>query len=245
MIRFALLLCLLAVPAVATPGHVQGNFSSLGGSGQITIAVILASTVTYGNTVTCEVINFNGGVDSPSSVTDDKSNTYTLDDASSNGADNITVTTYHLMNITNGPATITATWSANAAFPQILCDEWNGLGSATDGHNLNSQDAGSGTNTGPSVTTTVSGDLVVSMMAQGNNPAAGTAGSGWTLQTRDANSSDWIPASEDQVQSAAGAVSPTWEGITAIGTIFISAQAFKPSAAAASPPTRALAGVGK
>jgi hypothetical protein len=231
----------------ATPAHVQGNFGALGSS-QLTTAVTLTSTVTSGNMVTCEVINFNGSSDSPSSVIDDKSNTYNqVDVQNNNGLNNTTVTTYQLLNITNGPKTITAAWAANAAFPQILCDEWSGV-SSLDRHGVSTlASPGSGSQaSGPSVTTTANGELIVSMYQAGGNPAVPSAGTSYTLQNQDTNTSDWSASSESQVQSAAGSITATWTSNSNTGQpLIISIMAFTASGAAAPPPTRSLIGIGK
>ncbi len=123
--------------AVAAPAHVQGG-SNATASGVSTLAVTLSATVGVGHVIV-------GTVGCPSvvscSVADDKSNNYPLLDTVLDTTDSYNVSTFYLLNITNGPITFTVTVSPATSFIALAVDEYSGVAAAAalDGHAINFQ----------------------------------------------------------------------------------------------------------
>ncbi len=142
-----------------TISHVQGA-SNAGGSGPVTsIAATFGSAVTSGDGV---VVVFGygtsgGDLSAAPTITDDKGNSYTYVERDSQpGAYGQGVA--YLLNITNGPSTITVTFPEGHAFLSIIIDEYSGIGSF-DQHGVTTGGSGGPTFSAPSITTTAA-DLV-------------------------------------------------------------------------------------
>jgi hypothetical protein len=128
---------------------------------------------------------------------------------------------------------VTATWAATGAFRSAGISEWTGLATGapdifTTAKNL----AGTTTPTDDSMTTTVNGDLIVSVCA--SDGSAVTAGAGYTLLGDTGIGPGW----EYQVQSTAGAIAPTLT-LAPSAQSSIQSVAFKPSGAPAAARTKA------
>ena len=112
------------------------------------------STVGSGHTV-CVAVAPSGAAGAPT-VTDDKSNTYTLVTDASSGSNGVWL--FFAANITNGPQTITATL-AGATFFFVGGDEFSGVSNLQDGHNATVAYPNPPSSTGV-WTTTLNGDLI-------------------------------------------------------------------------------------
>jgi hypothetical protein len=96
-----------------------------------------------------------------SSITDDKSNSYTVEDTT---AVTSNFASFYALNLTNGPSKITVTLSGASTFLRMVSDEFSGIATsaALDQHALNTLTAVSGANsiTSGNVTTAQSGELI-------------------------------------------------------------------------------------
>src|SRR5215467_2175866 len=187
-----------------TWSHVQfgqaNNFST------VTSQPITISAVGSGNIVTGTVEVFSGST--LSSVTDDKSNSYTV---VPNDLGNGYYAFYSTGLITNGPTTITANFTSSPGV-FLTVDEWAPPASTTaialDGHVYDASFVASPTDiTGTAITTASSGDLVLSY----SESNASIAGAGWTATS---GGTSFI-VSEFQVQSAAGSIAAAWNEVNA------------------------------
>jgi len=201
--------------------HIQGNvFQTF--TAAATTPVTLGSTVGVGNAIVGSVTAAD--TVTLTSVTDDKSNTYTILDSHDLAANDISYT-FCLGNITNGPKTITANWSSSASgHNAILVDEYSGVIANTNpidnsgaAHVGNFQAApGTGTDgaTSTAVTTITNGCMIwgsTANLAGDSNPA--TAGTGFT--PRQAASIKGL--TEDLLQSTAGSIAATFTLSTSQG----------------------------
>jgi hypothetical protein len=234
-------LCLLA-QAHATPAWVQGaNSGFFTGSGN-TESATFANPVGAGDTV-CGVVDIAfSSSGSITSVTDDKSNTYTVLDTQSN-VSNSFAGSFCLANITNGPSTITVTYSSDVTgYATVILAEYSGVASvsAVDVH-TSAQQAGVGTGTNAvtsgNATTTANGDLIFGVAASLNGGAGSyftSSGTGFTQRTQTIQSSSFALTTEDLVQPTAGAIAATFTASTSglsWGTFLVALKA------GASPPT--------
>lgn len=160
------------------------------------------------------------------SVSDDKSNTYTVGTAVSQN--DMTVTPFYLENIDNGPTVITVTFSTSTAFRSVIVHEASGVAtsSALDQATGQAQAApGTGTDavSSGSVTTTTNGQYIFGATAVTNSfPASQqfTAGTGYTeREETTADSAGVNMASEDQIQTSAGSIAATFTQASGNGTV--------------------------
>lgn len=207
---------LLSKPAAASgPANVQGkSYFDNSGSTFTTFSVTFTAAVGSGNAVTVFIYYFwpSGSNEPVTSITDNKSNTYTLVDhgAMSGGYPGSCQTAY-AASLTNGPSTVTVTLPGPRSYLQMYIDEWSGV--STYGlHAINPLQApGSGANalTSGSVTTSVA-SLLVSYTATGQSgdtiSARGTGYSGAASAPSLGNGY----AGEYRVQSSAGSAAGTW-----------------------------------
>jgi hypothetical protein len=181
--------------------HVQGTLNN--GSQSATFG----SAVTSGNVVT-GAINWtgSGGGAGAATVTDDKSNSYTVNPKLFDSGNGSYWATFFSTNaITNGPSVITATITGDpsVAFPAVLIDEWNGLGA---GSTTQSSDVDSHGSSPLSVTlSNTTGDLCVAYATAYSGGATLTAGSGMTTAQNTSNFlAEWTTAgATSQVMGAA------------------------------------------
>ena len=106
----AVILGLSAQIAAATPAHVQGTTgNNFTGSGS-TVALTFSSAVSSGDTVCGAVDILYSASASITSVTDDKSNAYTVLNTQNGTFVTTLGASFCLSSITNGPSTITVTF---------------------------------------------------------------------------------------------------------------------------------------
>lgn len=94
--------------------------------GATTVSVTFTATVTSGNAVYVVMGSTAGSSDVYTSVTDDKSNTYTILQTSFDSSAGILIGTAVCFNITNTPQTITATKTGSASTVTAVIYEVNG-----------------------------------------------------------------------------------------------------------------------
>lgn len=195
----------VALSSVAKPIlHVQSAYGSMP-SGVTTTTVTLAA-VGVGNAVVGMIV-WQGSI-APTSITDDKGNSYTVLDSASGSYSTIT---FWCSNITNGPTVITATWAASTLYPQIVASEYSNVKSL-DGHSMQafpfSPGGGTDALTSGSFTTTKNGDLIWGMSFNPSDAAATIVGTGFTQRVVDPG--DWCVVGEDKTQASAGSVAATF-----------------------------------
>lgn len=187
--------------------HVQGMVGASGpSSGVTTVTATFSAAVGSGNAVVGVAICLGSQV--LSGVTDDKGNTYTIIDNAS-GAH--AFSTFWRGNITNGPTTITATFTASTGYPQIIMDEYSGVVSM-DGHKALYAGTVSGTDglsTG-NFTTTKNGDVIWGAAYNAAGTTNISSGTGFTQREQDPVSGNWSLVSEDKTQTTAGSVAVTF-----------------------------------
>lgn len=158
--------------------HTGGN-----GFGGSTASEAFTSTVTSGDTVIATVIWAGSASITVSSVTDDKSNTYTPLTAQSRAATHYTdvyTQVWYAINITNAPKTISVTWSANTGSINLvhLIECSASVFDQSIGTTGSSSNGSAG-----SLTPAVAGEFgaAVMMLDDGSGSGSGvSAGSGWT-----------------------------------------------------------------
>ena len=190
--------------------------SNSSSAGVTSVSATFASTVTSGNCV-IGVIMWGSTVNDLTSVTDDKGNTYTVKDTLLN-LDGGSASSFILGNITNGPKTVSANFSASVANDVIIISEFSGVAASsdpTDVHHAQTQARpGTGTDaiSSGAATTTVNGDLIFggAFDASGANTTF-TAGTSFTLGTTNSGLSRHA-ADEFRTQASAGSVSATFTG---------------------------------
>src|SRR3982750_960882 len=162
--------------------HVQGAASSTLDTGVSTIAVTLGATVGVGNNIFGYFEGALGTGISILSITDDKSNNYTIADQQLDGNSVLKAASFYLANITNSPITITVTLSSGSNFFNLVVDEFAGPVTVPPVHAINSQlnvATTSNAVTSGSVTAPTAGSLVFG--ATGNQAASSAAaGTGFT-----------------------------------------------------------------
>jgi hypothetical protein len=196
--------------------HVQGNSNATGGATQTTIAVTLGAAVGVGNHICGYFEGALGGSISISSITDDKSNNYTIVDTLLDTTTNVlSASSFYLLNITNAPITITVTLSSAAAFLNVLVDEFSGAVAGLDVHAINLQAnpaTTANTVTSGSVTASSSGSLVFGATA--NQGTSATTGTGFTAGQVGEPAGDDFAYTEYILSRAAGAVAATFTATT-------------------------------
>lgn len=193
--------------------HIQGAHAGTGNTGGSTIAAT-GSAVGSGNTVVGIVTWAGATTTTLSSVKDNQSNTYTVKDTVPDTSNDQAQASFVLGNITNGPVTITATFSNSTVFRTIIWDEYSGaaaLSDPTDGHTGQLQPTpGTGTDAVKSgnITTTVNGDLIYGGTIDTSAATLASSGTGFTSRTSDTVGAACI--TEDMTQATAGLVAATF-----------------------------------
>jgi hypothetical protein len=226
--------------ADAAPAHVQGgNQSSL--SSSATMPVTLPATVANTDAVVGYVTWDSSSGATLSTIKDNKNNSYVIVDTVNDTGDGQSVASFYLVNITNWPQTITATFSKSVGWRALLVDEYSGIATsaALDGHRSNLQ-MGVGTTANAvasgSLTTAQAGDLIYAVTLDVNpgtsNPVPGTG-----LQLRQSTGilTELPMMSEDAIQGAAGTVAGTFTS-GQVGATFATAALALVSATAPPPP---------
>jgi hypothetical protein len=218
-------------PVAAT--HVQGIAGSYGGTIGTPITLSLSAPAAAGDAI-MGMIGYGLSGGPPSSITDDKSNTYTITvTASDSGGSDRGMAIFENHAVTSTPQTLTFTFPANGPYnARAAIDEYSNVGV------LDKSAAGSQTNPGTganaissgSVTTTAKGDLIYG--ATEDYIVSGTeivtAGTGFTLQQLAAAQGNMTVATESAIQGENGAISATFT--TNIGSaVYLSGvMTFKP-----------------
>lgn len=144
--------------------------------------------------------------DGPSSVTDNKGNTYTQGTMFSGSGQSVNTTFFYCLNPAVGAGHTFTVVGGFQTFVEIAAFGGAGLTFALDKQNGVALDSGSTTTLQPgSATPTFSGELLVSG-AYGNNAGNFSVNSGFTLIDRQSGAS----AIAWQVQAVAAAINPTW-----------------------------------
>lgn len=213
--------------------HVQNANAGTSASGTSISAT--GSVIGSGNVV-CGCVFFDNPAATLTSVTDDQSNTYTIEQTIQNSdGSNLFLSSFYLTNITNGPKTVTANFGSSTPHTQITWDEYSGLAASAvlDGHAGQAQAApGTGTDaiTSGNFTTTDNGDLIWAGMFCGSGNAV--AGTGYTRRlNNDASNGFVFICTEDKVQSAAGSVAGTYTQGSASRTVVVALAIGVPAAA--------------
>jgi hypothetical protein len=197
--------------------HTQTLLSADGtATSSTTIAITLGATVSASALVVgtvfwgSDTINING-------VTDDKGNTYSVIDSQHSTGDGASAAQFYKEGISNGPITITATFSATTPFRRICVSEYAGIAtsSAIDVHNVQWRGTfGLSANgvTSLSATTTANDDLIRgSFFDTSGNANVLSAGTSPAFNQRAAGTSgNIVPCVvEDFLQTTAGAITAT------------------------------------
>ena len=198
-------------------------------AGSTTIVATFPGTVGAGNAV-CGVIGYDTGL-TLTTVTDDKSNTYTIQRTVTDGGNAEQASLFYLANITNGPITVTATFNGVTNNGGMTMLEGSGIvtSSALDVETGQLQATpGTGANgvTSGAVTTTVAGDFVCGFAVDTGAFRTGTqyaAGTGFTKpangESGDAAGHALDNAGEYQIQGSAGSIAATWTAAANDATI--------------------------
>lgn len=221
---------------VATPLHSQSAssgtiFGPVTGSNSTTIS--FPAAVASGHAV-MGIATF-GSSNQLRTITDDKGNSYSIDDSITDVPNDQTTVSFHLINITNSPITLTFTFLNTGYYnAAMMAEDYANVG-ALDKHTIQLQ-VSPGTTadavSSGSVTTAFNGELIFG--ATSPPSAAGTlsAGTGFTLQDSRDLTGGLIPlGTESLVQGAAGAVAATFTSNIATGTFATAVLTFQaPSA---------------
>jgi hypothetical protein len=220
--------------------HVQSKGVDSGAGSGTTQAITFSAAVGSGNLV-CGIISCAGGF-VLNSVTDDKSNSYTILDHVSDptGQENWS---FYLGNITNGPTTVTANFNGTVGFRAMTVDEFSGiaaLANPLDGHASNdqvfTQNQTTDAITSTAFTPTQSGDLIYGGTVNSNNNDQATAGTGFTFAGNDTAGAGTVPViTEFLVQGTAASIAATFTDTTASDSWSTFVMAFKAAVVAAAP----------
>jgi hypothetical protein len=178
-----------------------------------------------------------------SSITDNKSNTYTLGASADSGSGGWVTALYYLAGVSTGTTQINVNFSASVTDWHASLQEFSGVASTSpaDGNCSSSTAAPPTVQCGSPIVTSASGDLVVATTmlvgGLGGNLCGSTSssiqpGGSFVLDAADPYCSD---ADEEFVQAAAGAVNPSFSITGNSNTFNIAAMAFKPAAAGTNP----------
>lgn len=189
--------------------HVQtsGTTNPLAFTGAVSSGGCVTVYIAYDSTATI------------STVLDDKSNSYAVKSTITETPDAIKISQAVLGNITNGPTTITVTFTGTVANTAVSIAEWAGISAIADPTDVTGgQMAASSANpTSGNVTTTVDGDLVTGFAVNGSTNVIYTVGSGFTAgqSTGTFFTSTSSLAWEWLIQTTHGAIAGTWVDATA------------------------------
>lgn len=257
---FALLLAIN--PAAAAWTHTQSASVTLNTTTGSSLALSFGSAVSSNGTVSGFVIFDNSIPASLTSVTDDKSNTYTIVDTVTDAVNDQTIVSFYLTNISNGPITITAHFSASTDFFAMGLEEDNpgaGQTASIDGHNaaltsIPTSTTGTNNVSSGSATTTANGDLIKGFVVNSGGLttfSAGTSPIAFTQRTHAAgDATHFGMTTEDFVQTTAGSIAVTFGNSVSDPVTIVKADAFmlafqSAASGGATPRLRSLMGVGQ
>lgn len=247
MRRFYLALCLALLASQAWGGaaFVQSKATSPDGTtSATTVAATFTSTVGNAGAV-CGVVSYQASGAALSTVTDDKSNSYTVQRTVTN--QDVKMSTFYLANITNAPSTITATFASATQYRSLIIIEASGIATASaldveTGQASLSPGGGANDISSGSVTTTADGDFICGFVVETSafNTNEFTAGTSVAYTKREENggANQIDMAAETFVQSTQGAIAATFAGATAGTTGQYDVAILTLKAAAASAPIR-------
>lgn len=228
--------------------HVQ-SASASNDAAAASIAATFGSTVGTSNLV-AGFVTWSSALIDLVSITDDKSNTYTIVDEVLDTGINQGFASFFKEGITNAPITITANFTNTPGGRTIVIGEKSGLAtsSALDNHAMQRQvNPGTGTDaiTSGSAVTASNGDTILSGVINCTSGSLATTvvGTGFTIRETIATATLHMK-SEDMTQTIAGSVAGTWTDATngGAGNYLTGMMAFK--AAATSGGMLAMMGVG-
>lgn len=230
---------------MATPTLVQsasGSTCANVGGGITKYDIRFSNVVLNANAVSVCIQNGGSSTD-PSSVTDDKSNTYTqIGTGSGDTSNGQKANIYVATNITNSPRTITVNWGSATQYCIVHIQEWYNIATSSPGDGSSAAAFGTGTTaTATSFTPTYPGgnpDLILNMVFMDSVIAVmdrWTQGSGFTMI-----SADVIDGQAVQYKTAtSGAQAPTMGLSASLGWCSY-AVALKSAAAGTAPSATAL-----
>lgn len=209
------------------PTRLPSNSGSAqnGATNVATISLTLPSPVAAG--AACIVsVSYSGSLGTVI-ATDDKSNTYTLITDLNNTSGGFSLYNFYILNVTNGPQTITATYPTNQ-FAALQADCFSNVATAAalDGDvmaNVNTPPNTANAVTSGPITTTASGDLIYGFAVDitGNGAVAGT---GFTIQQAVASAY----FSESLIQTTAGSIPATFTAnVSGAGLFIVAVVALK------------------
>jgi hypothetical protein len=168
---------------------------------------LVVGTVFWGS----DSITING-------VADDNGNTYTVIDSANSGGDSASAAVFYKEGLTNGPTTITVTFSATTPYRRVVISEYAGIltSSSIDVHSevFNfTPTTGANALASNSVTTTAAGDLVrgsfLDTSGNNNTYSAGTSPNAFTLRATGTGTDLVSIIAEDFSLASAGAIAAT------------------------------------
>jgi hypothetical protein len=186
-------------------GNPQGKITSdFSGGANTTYGITFDSAVVSGN----GVLGCVGYVGTLTSVTDDKSNTYTLGSTLTTGG-SFSTTAFYALGLTNAPITFTANFSGGGAtYTLISADEFSGIGSFdVQAGQTQLNPSGTDSISSGSATTTVNGELIYGFVFATSTGASSTHGTGFAYTAAQASDATHYP--EFLTQGSAGAVAVT------------------------------------
>lgn len=198
------------VPLRMGPARVQGGGTATDTTAT-TVAVTLTNTVGVGNSL-FGGFSWDTSGGATVSITDDKSNVYTILDLENDTSEGQEQKSFYCLNILNSPKTITVTFSVSSSYRALIVDEFSGI-SALDVHTSNLQT--SVATTANAITTgnetpTANGDLIYGVQFCTSDSITPSVGSGFTAGTTLSGSGDQLGSSEYLVQSSAASIAATW-----------------------------------
>jgi hypothetical protein len=196
--------------------HVQGAQGPTPSStGVSSVAATFGSAVTSGDLVCGIVYSGNANITNLTSITDNKSNTYTIAQKIYDSTQNGFMALFYLADITNGPTTVTANLVAGTEYVSIIIDEFSGVSTNSPLDQSNIAVFGSVNNvttvSSDSSTTTQNGELIYGGFCNDGGGVTGdtfTSGGGFTLL--EGQTANTASCTVYQVQSNAGAVAASF-----------------------------------
>jgi len=173
--------CLVTAPKT----YVQTTSGNIGGCTTCALTAF-SGAVGVGNAVVGVLFWNNSTPQNVTSVTDDKGNTYTLGPQLTDAPHTFRGQTFWRGNITNGPTTITATFSGPNGGFLAKADEYSGAAALTDPSDGNTGQLqagpaiGADTITSGNITTTTTNDLIWGATAMSGSQTIATVGTGFT-----------------------------------------------------------------
>lgn len=191
--------------ASATPSavaHVQSAAAS-SDAASATIAKAFTANTVVGNSLVVVVSWDTGGGSGAPTVTDSEGNAFKLATNAADSRHNQALAIFYASAIRGGADTITVNFGANQAYRRLLIHEYRGLLGTVD---VTASNISNGAvPTSGSAVTKSAGDLIFAAFMDDSGTTTITAGTGFAQRQSTANDT----ASEDMIQTSAGAVAAT------------------------------------